>query len=112
MNIQIFGRSKSFDTRKAERYFKERGIRFQSVDIDRYGMSKGELESVGRAVGLDALIDTDCRAFKELGMQYIDGPGMREDILLNHPKVMITPVVRNGKLATVGFKPEVWKTWE
>ena len=46
MNIQIFGKSKSFDTKKAERYFKERGIKFQSVDLPTKGLSKGELNSV------------------------------------------------------------------
>ena len=51
MNIQIFGKSKSFDTKKAERWFKERGVKFQSVDLVRYGLSRGELDSVLRAVG-------------------------------------------------------------
>lgn len=58
MNIQIFGKSKSFDTKKAERYFKERGIKFQSVDLPTKGLSKGELNSVLAAVGdIDKLID-------------------------------------------------------
>ena len=57
MNIQIFGKSKCFDTKKAERYFKERRISFQSVDLLKYGISPGELKSVKNAVGLDALID-------------------------------------------------------
>ena len=58
MNIQIFGSSKSFDTKKAERWFKERRIKFQSIDLMKYGMSNGEFESVLRAVGgIDNLID-------------------------------------------------------
>ena len=57
MNIQIFGKSKCFDTKKAERYFKERGIRFQRIELDKYGMSRGEFQSVKAAVGLEALID-------------------------------------------------------
>ena len=57
MNIQIFGKSKCFDTKKAERYFKERRIKFQSIDLVKYGISPGELKSVKNAVGLEALID-------------------------------------------------------
>ena len=58
MNIQIFGKSKSFDTRKAERYFKERRIPYQSVDLNRYGLSGREFDSVVKAVGgIDNLID-------------------------------------------------------
>ena len=52
MNIQIFGKSKCFDTKKAERYFKERRIKYQFVDINRYGMSRGELNAVKNAVGI------------------------------------------------------------
>ena len=67
MNIQIFGKSKSFDTKKAERYFKERGIKFQSVDLPTKGLSKGELNSVLAAVGdIDKLIDPQA-SFKGKG---------------------------------------------
>lgn len=65
MNIQIFGKSKCFDTKKAERYFKERGIKFQSIDLIRFGMSGKEFDSVVRAVGgVDNLIDGMARARK------------------------------------------------
>ena len=57
INIQIFGKSKCFDTKKAERWFKERRIRFQSIDLGKYGISPGELKSVLNAVGLEALVD-------------------------------------------------------
>lgn len=59
MNIQIFGRPKCFDTKKAERYFKERRIKYQFVDIIKFGMSRGELNSVKNAVGLEAMINTE-----------------------------------------------------
>lgn len=59
MNIQIFGKSKCFDTKKAERWFKERRIKFQAVDVKKYGMSLGELTSVKNAVGLAVMVDTD-----------------------------------------------------
>ena len=57
MKIQIWGKSKCFDTKKAERYFKERRIPYQAIDLLRYGMSRGELTSVKNAVGLEALLD-------------------------------------------------------
>ena len=85
MNIQIFGSSKSFDTKKAERWFKERRIRVQSVDVRKYGMSLGELTSVRQAVGLDKLFQD--------------------------PALLRTPIVRNGKQATVGYCPEIWASW-
>ncbi|HEX3026269.1 MAG TPA: ArsC/Spx/MgsR family protein [Clostridia bacterium] len=112
MQLQIFGRRKCFDTRKAERYFKERGIKFQSVDIDRYGLSKGELSSVKNAVGIDHLIDRDGKEYERLNLKYITTGQTKEELLLNNPKLFVTPIVRNGKQATVGFRPEVWKSWE
>ena len=112
MNIQIFGKRKCFDTQKAERYFKERKIKYQHIDILRFGLSKGELDNVKRAVGLENLINTDTKEYAALNLQFIRGEGMREEILLKNPKLYHTPIVRNGKSATVGFKPEVWKDWE
>lgn len=110
MNIQIFGKSKCFDTKKAERYFKERRVKFQVVDILKYGMSRGELQSVVRAVGLEALIDwknPDAALLK-----YLAYDEAKLDKLFEDPRLIRTPVVRNGKQATVGYQPEVWKTWE
>lgn len=110
MNIQIFGKSKCFDTKKAERYFKERRVKFQSVDILRYGMSKGELSSVVKAVGLDALIDQKSPDAALLNYLAYDQDKLEK--LFEDPRLIKTPVVRNGKQATVGYQPEVWKTWE
>ena len=110
MNIQIFGKSKCFDTKKAERYFKERRVKFQAVDILRYGMSQKELQSVARAVGLEALVDwknPDAALLK-----YLAYDGDKLEMLFDDPRLIKTPVVRNGKQATVGYEPDVWKTWE
>ena len=110
MNIQIFGKSKCFDTKKAERYFKERRVKFQAVDVPRYGMSRGELQSVIRAVGLDAVVDwknPDAALLK-----YLAYDEDKLDKLVEDPRLIRTPVVRNGKLATVGYCPEAWKSWE
>lgn len=112
MNIQIFGVKKCFDTKKAERYFKERNIKFQFVDLAVKGLSKGELQSVKTAVGLKDLIDSESRLYRNLNMDRIVSSSVREEILLNNPGLYKTPVVRNGKQATVGYKPEVWQSWD
>ena len=111
MNIQIFGKSKCFDTKKAERWFKERRIRYQYIDLRTKGLSAGEYRSVKAAVGYDALVDRDCKAYKELYMDYRT-PQDAELALLEHPELFRAPIVRNGRQATVGYCPEVWQTWE
>ena len=113
MNIQIFGVSKSADTRKAERYFKERRIKFQSIDLKKYGMSGGEFDSVLRAVGgIDKLVDWDGKSPDLDLLRYLASDRDKEDKVFDNPMLMKMPVVRNGRQATVGYCPEVWKTWE
>ena len=113
MNIQIFGKSKCFDTKKAERYFKERRIKFQSIDLVKYGMSGKEFDSVLRAVGgVDNLIDWDNKSQEIVNMKYMDDPVTKEDKVYDDPSLMRTPIVRNGKQVTLGFCPEIWATWE
>ena len=111
MNIQIFGSPKSFDSRKAERWFKERRIRYQYIDVPSKGLSPREYQSVKRKVGFDALVNTKCRAYEDLFMAYIT-PQAQEEKLLEHPELFQTPIVRNGREATVGYCPEVWQSWE
>lgn len=110
MNIQIFGKSKCFDTKKAERYFKERRIKYQFVDINRYGMSRGELNSVKNAVGLDAMINTADVDYPMI--QYLASNDAKLGKLFECPWLIKTPIVRNGKQATVGYMPDVWSKWE
>jgi len=110
VNIQIFGKSKCFDTKKAERYFKERRIKFQSIDLLRYGMSRGEFDSVRRAVGLEAMTDGKAKGAELL--RYLAYDEDKAAKLLEEPKLLKTPIVRNGKQATVGYCPDVWATWE
>ncbi|MCI6647634.1 MAG: arsenate reductase family protein [Oscillospiraceae bacterium] len=110
MNIQIFGRSKCFDTKKAERWFKERRIKYQLIDIDRYGMSRGELTSVKNAVGLPALLNEKAADYPLV--QYLAFDADKFEKLLEDPRLIRTPVVRNGKQATVGYAPEVWASWQ
>ncbi len=113
MNIQIFGKNKCFDTKKAERYFKERGVRFQRIDLEQKGMSRGELQSVRAAVGgLEPLIDPKAKGEQALLLRYLGSDEEKTEKLLEHPTLLRSPIVRNGRLATVGYCPEVWKTWE
>ena len=110
MNIQIFGKSKCFDTKKAERWFKERRIKYQYIDILKYGMSRGEISSVKNAVGLDSMVDTADQDYPLL--QYLASTEAKLDKLYEVPELIRTPVVRNGRQATVGYCPEIWKDWK
>lgn len=112
MNIQIYGKSKCFDTKKAERYFKERRVKFQSIDVAKFGMSKGELASVQKAVGLRALIDPKSKDYDRSCIAYLASEANMAEKLLEFPTLFCTPIVRNGKQATVGYRPEVWDKWE
>jgi len=113
MNIQIFGTNKSFDTKKAMRYFKERNIPYQFIDLKEKGLSKGELRSVANAVGgLDKLINEKSKDTEALALiKYLSDEDKFEKVLEN-PKLLVDPVVRNGKQATAGYQPEVWKDWK
>jgi arsenate reductase len=112
MNIQCFGRKKCFDTQKTERFFKERNIKYQFIDLNIKELSKGELSSVKNAVGLNNLINTKSKDYKKLNLDQIRGEETKEAILLKNPKLYKTPIVRNGKEATVGYVPDIWTTWE
>ena len=112
MNIQIFGTKKDSDSRKAERWFKERNIRFQYIDMKEKGLSKGEFQSVCQAVGgLENLIDQDCKDKDLLALvKYITEDQKAEKVFENQSIIKL-PVVRNGKQATAGYQPDVWKNW-
>lgn len=113
MNIQIFGTKKCSDTRKAERYFKERRIKYQLIDLKEKDMSKGEFNSVKQAVGgIDAMINENAKDKDVLLLMKYLSDSDKEEKLLENQQVIKTPIVRNGKLATVGYCPDVWKNWE
>ena len=113
MNIQIFGTRKCNDTKKAERFFKERGIKFQFLDLKEKGMSKGELTSVASANGgIMNMINPDAKDKDAVALiQYIADEDKLEKLLENQ-QIIKTPVVRNGKQSTLGYQPDVWKKWE
>ena len=113
MNIQIFGKAKCFDTKKAERYFKERRIKYQFIDLLRYGMAGKEFDSVLAAVGgIDNLVNWDSKSDQITLLRYLDDVRAKEDKVFDDPSLMRTPIVRNGKKATVGYCPEIWAKWE
>ena len=112
MNIQIFGTKKCNDTKKAERFFKERGIKYQFIDMKEKGMSKGEFQAVASVNGdMENMINPDFKDKDLLALiQYI-APEDKLDKILENPQVIKTPVVWNGKQSTLGYHPEIWKTW-
>ncbi|MFA7287584.1 MAG: ArsC/Spx/MgsR family protein [Melioribacteraceae bacterium] len=109
MNIQIFGTVKCFDTKKSERYFKERKISYHFRNLAEKGISPGELDSIKRVFPVEELIDTEGKRYRERNLKF-----MTHDIeteLLNDPLLFKTPIVRNGKEVTLGYQPDIWKTW-
>lgn len=113
MNIQIFGKNKCFDCKKAQRYFKERNIKFQFIEVDKFGMSNGEYQNVKQAVGgFKNLVDEKSKDYEKSFIAYLAFDEEKEAKLMENPKLFKTPIVRNGKKATVGYCPDVWALWE
>ncbi len=113
MNIQIFGTTKCFDTKKAQRYFKERGIKFQMIDLKEKGMSRGEFDNVARALGSwEKMVNPNAKDKQTLALLDALIDWQKEDKLFENQQLLLTPIVRNGRKATVGYQPDVWKTWE
>ncbi len=110
MNVQIIGVKSCSDTRKAERYFKERRIQFHFRDLNEKGLAKGELENIIRAIPLEELIDLEGKQFKKRNLQYM--VYNIEEELLNDPLLFKTPIVRNGKEVTIGYQPSIWTSWQ
>lgn len=112
-NLQIFGTKKCQDTRRAERWWKERRQAFQLVDLSRKGLSPGELRGVAAKVGgVEKLIDREGTRYRDRGLLYAAPTGPRiEQILIDDPLLLRTPLVRSSAGATVGFSPEIWLLW-
>lgn len=109
MNIQIFGTKKCNDTKKAQRFFKERGIKIHFRDLTEKGLSLGELNNITRKINIDDLLDTESKQYKKRGLEFM--VFNTEEELLEDPLLIKTPIVRHGNEATVGYQPEVWKEW-
>ena len=113
MKIQIFGTKKCFDTKKAQRFFKERGVKFQYIDLNEKSLSKGEFRSVRQAAGgMDAMIDENCKDQDALALVKYITEDQKEEKLLANQQILKTPIVRNGKQATIGYQPDIWKKWD
>ena len=113
MNIQIFGTKKCSDTRKAERYFKERRIKYQMIDLREKEMSRGEFNSVKQAVGgIDSMINENAKDKDVITLMRYLSDSDKEEKLIENQQVIKTPIVRNGRQATIGFCPDGWKNWE
>lgn len=109
LNIMIIGTKKCSDTRKAERFFKERGINFQFRDLNEKGLAKGELDNIKRSIPIDDLFDKEGKQYQKRNLAYMVFDV--EEELLNDPLLLKTPIVRNGPAATLGYQPETWKKW-
>ncbi len=110
MNLQIFGTKKCKDSKKAQLYFQERRIPFQFINLAEKEMSKGELRSIlSGSITLDSLIDTESKVYEDKNLKYMKYD--KEEMLLTHPLLLKTPIVRDGKRATIGYVPEIWKIW-
>ncbi len=109
MNIQVIGTKKCKDTQKAERFFKERRIPFQFRDLTVKGLSKGELENIKRVIPVDDLIDREGKQFKKRNLEFMVLDV--EEEILEDPLLLKTPIVRNGRKVTVGYRPEEWREW-
>lgn len=109
MNVQIMGVKNCSNTRKAERFFKERRIPYQFRDLNEKGISKGELDNISRKFDLEDLIDTEGKQFRKRNLQYMTYN--LEEELLSDALLFKTPIVRNGKEVTLGFDPDTWKVW-
>ena len=109
MNIQIFGTKKCNDTRKTERFFKERKIKFHFRDLSEKGISKGELENIKRVFHVEELIDRKGKQFKKRNMEFM--VFNVEEELLDDPLLFRTPIVRNEGKVTLGYQPNVWREW-
>ena len=113
MNIQIFGSTKCFDTKKAQRYFKERGIKFQMIDLKEKGISRGEFVNVARALGgWEEMVNPNAKDQQTIALPEALLHWQKEDKLCENQQLLRTPIVRNGRKATVGYQPDVWKDWE
>jgi arsenate reductase (glutaredoxin) len=112
-SVQIFGTRKCADSRKAERFFKERGVRFQAVDLEQKGMSIGELRAVAARVGgMESLIDRAGKRYVDKGLKYAAPTGPRiEKLLADDSLLLRTPIVRSSLGATIGFDPVTWEAW-
>jgi len=112
VQAQIFGFNDCQDTRKAQRFFKERGVSVHCVDLNERPAARGELRRFAEKFGAAALIDRDGARFKALGLRVAgDSPERLLERALTEPRLLRTPLVRCGGRVAVGHAPETWQAW-
>ena len=112
MNIQIYYYGKNFDLQKAERYFKERRIPFQSMDLKKHPLGEREVRLMLDGIGMEKLIDREDKKVKEHPACYYDRAELLISAIRENPWLLKTPIVRNGNKVTCGYQPEIWDKWE
>ena len=112
MNIQIYSAKKNPDVLKAERFFKERRIPYQMMDLKKHKLGRRELELFARAAGgAQALVDRSGQKALERPVAHMSSDSLILDALMDDPSALVSPIVRNGSKATVGAQEAVWKEW-
>ena len=112
MNIQIYCGKKNFDEQKAERYFKERRIPFQALDLKKHKLGEREIRMMISAIGIEKLIDREDKKVKEHPACYYDREELLIPVIQENPWLLRLPIVRNGNKMTLGYQPDVWAQWE
>ena len=112
MNIQIYCVKKNFDAQKAERYFKERRIPFQALDLKKHKLGEREIRLMISAIGIEKLIDREDKKVKEHPACYYDREELPIPAIQENPWLLRLPIVRNGNKMTLGYQPDVWAQWE
>lgn len=112
MNIQIYAAKKNPDVLKAERFFKERRIPYQMMDLKKHKLGRRELELFARAAGgAQALVDRSGQKALERPVAHMSSDSLILDALMDDSSALVSPIVRNGSKATVGAQEAVWKEW-
>ena len=112
MNIQNYAAKKNPDVLKAERFFKERRIPYQMMDLKKHKLGRRELELFARAAGgAQALVDRSGQKALERPVAHMSSDSLILDALMDDPSALVSPIVRNGSKATIGAQEAVWKEW-
>ena len=111
MNIQIYSGKKNFDTQKAERYFRERRIPVQMLDLKKHQLGEREIRLMLQNIGMEKLIDRENPKVKEHPACYYNQESLLIPAIQEAPWLLKTPIVRNGNRMTVGYAPEIWAGW-
>ena len=110
--IQIYMHKRNFDVQKAERYFKERRIAVQLVDMVKHKPSRREVQLFMQRLGVPGMFDTAGKLYPGHIVRFTSDPDVIVEKVMAEPQLLKSPIVRNGQLVTTGFCPEIWETWK